>query len=106
MLSGSSLFILIQRSHDFSGMSPAVSVAPAAPAVTPEVLDTLSPITFVIVPIGSGGNLVWSRGVVAVLGEFRRARGGPYWALAGIGGTLAALAAPAVPPMILAAFQP
>ena len=49
-----------------------------------EVLDTLSPITFVIVPIDSGGNLVSSRGILAVLGEFRRARGRPYWALAGI----------------------
>ena len=105
-------------------------MSPAAPAVPPEVLNTLSPITFIIVLIGSGGNLVWSRGVVAVLGEFRRARGGPYWALAGSGGTPAAPAvpriipavpywapagsggtpaapaAPAVPPVILAAFQP
>ena len=78
-------------------------MSPAAPAVTPEVLNTLSPITFIIVPIGSSGNLVWSRGVVAVLGEFRRARGGPYWAPADIGG---APAAPAVSPVILAAFQP
>ena len=91
-------------------MSPAVS---AVPAVTPEVLDTLSPITFVKVPIGSSGNLVWSRGVVAVLGEFQRARGGLYWALAGSGHTPAAPAgsgrtpaAPAVPPVIMAAFQP
>ena len=75
----------------------------AAPEVMPEALDTLSPITFVIVPIGSVGNLVWSRGVVAVLGEFRRARGGPYWAPACISGTPAA---PAVSPVILAAFQP
>ena len=50
-----------------------------APAVAPEFLDTLSPITFVIVPIGSGANLVWSRGVVAVLGEFRRCHRGLRW---------------------------
>ena len=80
-------------------MSLAVS---AASAVTPEVLDTLSPITFVIVLIGSGGNLVWSRGVVAVLREFRRARGRPY---TGLQRASAAPAAPAVTPVILAVFQ-
>ena len=48
MLSGSSLFILTQRSHDLNGMSTTVL---AAPAVTSEVLATLSATAFVIVPI-------------------------------------------------------
>ena len=54
-LSGSSLFILTQRSNYFDGMSTAVSVAVA---VTLEVLDTLSAIAFVIVPTDSAGNLL------------------------------------------------
>ena len=55
MLSGNSLFILTQRSHDLNGMSTEVS---AASGVMLEVLDTLSAIAFEIVSVGSGGNLV------------------------------------------------